>query len=397
MLDKSSNSSFSDANKTKTLEPMAHSARLDYQKTNMSKPKLEKMLIKYGVFPDKHRALIWKFLMNLPSNNEAYDNLAARGIHSAYKNLHKTYPLKSTQLFSKLQRVLSALAHYSSIFSEVEYMPGLVFPFVKLFGNDELICFEIILSFFFQWGKHFFEYFPNPPITLIQAADELLKFHDPELSDHFRKLGLNMVDYIWPFLQNFFTDMLNREDWLALADYLVLTNDDPINMLMFVVAYLEYFRAPLLNTTGIESVEYFLKKQNVVSIQKIVSSMTKLRKTTPTTAITISYTQNLPLLSGQYPLFDFFPKYAVDQQRTIREQLLTEEQKLETRKEQIKQINVLTDDLLRQEELFRTKQEALIKAEKDRKELLIYEEEMRLQQKLKIETESRERRVEQLR
>jgi len=41
-------------------------------------------------------------------------------------------------------RVLSSLAHWSPIFGETEYLPLLTFPFVKLFQNNQLVCFEVI-------------------------------------------------------------------------------------------------------------------------------------------------------------------------------------------------------------------------------------------------------------
>lgn len=43
-------------------------------------------------------------------------------------------------------RVLSALAHWSAIFGEAEYLPLLAFPFVKLFQNNPLICFEVVAT-----------------------------------------------------------------------------------------------------------------------------------------------------------------------------------------------------------------------------------------------------------
>lgn len=43
-------------------------------------------------------------------------------------------------------RTLSALAHWSSIFGEVDYLALLSFPFVKLFQNNQLICFEMIAT-----------------------------------------------------------------------------------------------------------------------------------------------------------------------------------------------------------------------------------------------------------
>ena len=44
-------------------------------------------------------------------------------------------------------RALSSLAHWSPIFGETEYLPGLVFPFVKLFQNNQLVTFELLATF----------------------------------------------------------------------------------------------------------------------------------------------------------------------------------------------------------------------------------------------------------
>ena len=41
---------------------------------------------------------------------------------------------------------MSALAHWAAIFGEVDYLALLSFPFVKLFQNNQLICFEIIAT-----------------------------------------------------------------------------------------------------------------------------------------------------------------------------------------------------------------------------------------------------------
>lgn len=43
-------------------------------------------------------------------------------------------------------RVLSALAHWAAIFREVEYLPLIAFPFVKLFQNNPLLCFEVVAT-----------------------------------------------------------------------------------------------------------------------------------------------------------------------------------------------------------------------------------------------------------
>ena len=54
--------------------------------------------------------------------------------------------MKSRKLLRVLQRALSALAHWAPIFGETQYLPGLVFPFVKMFQNNQLITFEFLAT-----------------------------------------------------------------------------------------------------------------------------------------------------------------------------------------------------------------------------------------------------------
>lgn len=41
---------------------------------------------------------------------------------------------------------MSALAHWAAIFGEVDYLPLVAFPFVKLFQNNPLLCFEMLAT-----------------------------------------------------------------------------------------------------------------------------------------------------------------------------------------------------------------------------------------------------------
>lgn len=112
--------------------------------------------------------------MCLPENYTAYSSLTDKGPHSAFLTLHNKYPIKSHKLqrclqryaftfficiltclydicssnllFPALLRVLSALAHWAAIFGEVDYLPLVAFPFVKLFQNNPLLCFEMLAT-----------------------------------------------------------------------------------------------------------------------------------------------------------------------------------------------------------------------------------------------------------
>lgn len=93
------------------------------QLASFNLPKLKKMLQQYGEFPEKYRTTTWKYLLGLPLNKDSFANLLRRGVHPAYKNLHKKYPISSYRLYNKLVRTLSALGFWSPIFLEVDYLP----------------------------------------------------------------------------------------------------------------------------------------------------------------------------------------------------------------------------------------------------------------------------------
>jgi len=384
--------------KTQVLDPLDKTVvKLDTAHTQLNRPDLLRLYDKFGVFPNKHRPLIWKFLLELPGNQEVFERYLNCGIHPAFADIPQEYKIASKSLGAKLQRILSCLAYYSPIFSEVDYLPNMIYPFVKLFANDDLICFETVIAFFLHWGQHFFEYFPNPPVSIIQSVEELLKYHELELYTYFKNIGLNMVDYVWPFLKSLFTTIINKDDWLSLLDFIVLQNKEPQYFLLFILAYLSYFKEPLMRIKTLEEMEHFLEKQNPVNIHHIIKNMRHLKKKTPQSVLTITFKPNLPMHGKQYPIFNLFPEYSVEYHRRVREQYIFEKKKLENKKERIKQVQSLTEELLEQERKFRDKQEALVKAQNDRQNLLRAEEERRLHQRLLQETNSRDRRLEQLR
>ncbi|EDV21189.1 uncharacterized protein TRIADDRAFT_30536 [Trichoplax adhaerens] len=147
--------------------------------------RLHRILKGFGEYPSKYRIFIWRSLLKLPENHECYSNLIEKGTHSAFIKLDEEYPIKSRKLLNNLQKTLSALAHWSPIFGEVHYLPLLIFPFVKLFQNNHLICFEVIATIIVNWCQKWFEFFPNPPINILSSIENMLGAHDSELLDHF--------------------------------------------------------------------------------------------------------------------------------------------------------------------------------------------------------------------
>ena len=67
--------------------------------------KLLKILKCYNEYPGRYRLFIWKMLLKLPENYEAYASFVERGTHPAFANLATKYPLKSQKCVRLLERL----------------------------------------------------------------------------------------------------------------------------------------------------------------------------------------------------------------------------------------------------------------------------------------------------
>uniref|UniRef100_A0A8C0MLX7 TBC1 domain family member 31 n=1 Tax=Canis lupus familiaris TaxID=9615 RepID=A0A8C0MLX7_CANLF len=233
----------------------------------LNKKRLQILLKGYGEYPMKYRMFIWRSLLQLPENHTAFNSLEDKGVHVAFLNLQKKYPIKSRKLLRVLQRTLSALAHWSAIFSDTPYLPLLAFPFVKLFQNNQLICFEVVATLIINWCQHWFEYFPNPPINILSMIENVLAFHDKELLQHFIDHDITSQLYAWPLLETIFSEVLTREEWLKLFDNVF--SNHPSFLLMTVVAYNICSRAPLLNCSLKDDFEMVEDMQAEVDQQRV--------------------------------------------------------------------------------------------------------------------------------
>ncbi|XP_030869550.1 TBC1 domain family member 31 isoform X16 [Gorilla gorilla gorilla] len=233
----------------------------------LNKKRLQILLKGYGEYPTKYRMFIWRSLLQLPENHTAFSTLIDKGTHVAFLNLQKKYPIKSRKLLRVLQRTLSALAHWSVIFSDTPYLPLLAFPFVKLFQNNQLICFEVIATLIINWCQHWFEYFPNPPINILSMIENVLAFHDEELLQHFIDHDITSQLYAWPLLETVFSEVLTREEWLKLFDNIF--SNHPSFLLMTVVAYNICSRTPLLSCNLKDDFETVEDMQAKVDQQRV--------------------------------------------------------------------------------------------------------------------------------
>uniref|UniRef100_H0WVA6 TBC1 domain family member 31 n=1 Tax=Otolemur garnettii TaxID=30611 RepID=H0WVA6_OTOGA len=361
----------------------------------LNKKRLQILLKGYGEYPTKYRMFIWRSLLQLPENHTAFSSLIDKGTHVAFINLQKKYPIKSRKLLRVLQRTLSALAHWSVIFSDTPYLPLLAFPFVKLFQNNQLICFEVIATLIINWCQHWFEYFPNPPVNILSMIENVLAFHDKELLQHFIDRDVTSQLYAWPLLETVFSEVLTREEWLKLFDNVF--SNHPSFLLMTVVAYNICSRAPLLNCNLKDDFEYFFHHRNNLDISVVIREVYRLMETTPAGIHPDSMLNVfVALTKGQYPVFNQYPKFIVDYQTLERERIRNDELDYLRERQQVEDMQAEVNQQQAEDEAWYQKQELLRKAEETRREMLLREEEKMVQQRQRLAAVKRELKIKEI-
>lgn len=338
--------------------------------------RLQAILKGYYEYPAKYRMFIWRSILRLPENHSAYAALVDKGTHPAFEKLNEEYPIKSRRLLRILQRILSALANWSPIFGETQYLPVLAFPFVKLFQNNHLVCFEIIASVLVNFAQHWFEYFPNPPINILGMIENVIGHHDRYLLQHFVKYNVTSQIYAWPLLETLFSEVLTRDEWMMLFDNVF--SNHPSFLLMVVAAYAMCARGPLMQCVELDDFKYFFHHRNAVDLKQVLKDAYRIMDATPESIHPRKLLEEYkPLTKGQYPVFNKYPKFIVDYQVQERERIRLEELDYLRQRQVSMDMERETQRRQQEEEAWYRQQKLLLEAE-DKRRKMIHDEEQKL-------------------
>ncbi|XP_060099237.1 TBC1 domain family member 31 [Heteronotia binoei] len=382
----------------KMLRPQQNTSLEDKENElpdGLNKKRLQALLKGFGEYPAKYRMFVWRSLLQLPENHLAFSSLLDKGTHSAFVHLQNEYPIKSRKLLRVLQRTLSALAHWSAIFGEMPYIPLLAFPFVKLFQNNQLICFEVVATVIVNWCQHWFEFFPNPPINVLSMVENLLAHHDKELLQHLMNCNVTSQVYAWPLLETMFSEVLTREEWLKMFDNVF--SNHPSYLLMLIAAYVICSRAPLLHCNQKEDFEYFFHHRNNLDISVMMKEAYHLMECTPADIHPQRMLDDfVPLTKGQYPIFNKYPKFIVDYQSQERERIRQEEIEYLRERQLVHEVEAKAVQQRVDDEKWYRKQELLREAEEQRRKILLKEEEKLAEQRQRLAAVKRELKIKEL-
>lgn len=347
----------------KNFKPIYGTASMQTDLKDMNYDKLTGVLKKYTEYPEKYRPTIWRYLLSLPLKKDTFESLVKRDPHPAFVNLYKKFSVKSYRTYNKLARILSALAHWCPIFGEVEYLPDLVFPFVKVIKSDDLVLFEVLMCFLMQHCQLWFERYPNDPVHLLKTSvDVIIKKESINLYKHFNKVGFGVAQYAWPMLKNGFSVVLPKEDWLRLYDHIFTHHNKPELLYYFTAAYILHFRGTLSRIQSIEQMFEFTENQNPVDMKAVLKHMFKLyKKYQDDDEVYIGTHGNyIPLNADHsYPVFMNYPKESVIYAQKIRSMKLSEEEIAEQKANEIAELRDRVSKLLLRDQQKREQEEAI--------------------------------------
>ncbi|CAI2734109.1 unnamed protein product [Schistosoma spindalis] len=302
--------------------------------------RLRLLLREFGKFPNKYRLFIWRSILQIPCNTQAFSILQKKGIHPAYDLLSTRYPMRSQRLLKALQKTCSALAYWCPLFGETDWLPLFVFPFLKLHQNNLLHAFEVASTVLINWCGTWFEFFPNPPINILCMIENIIAYADPELYRHFVQYNITTEIYAWPLLQTGLSEVFNEDEWLCLWDSLICYS--PSLLLAVVASYSICARGPLLMVQNTDTFEAYYHSQSTLPISNIIERAHQLLTSIPSdihperllSSLIQTDTQNKnkntcpsfqPLTSPYYPIITRYPKFIVNYHIQERERIREEE------------------------------------------------------------------------
>ncbi|KAJ3339257.1 TBC1 domain member 31 [Gonapodya sp. JEL0774] len=309
--------------------------------------RLLRFLRHYHAYPSKYRTLIWRFQLRLPENRDAYATLLERGVHPVGESVRRKFPMKSVRNERAMIRLMSAFCHWSPIFGSLDYFPGMIFPFIKAFGNDTFDCFEAIMTIVSNWCQNWWDYYPNPPFEYLDVIEDLLALHDRELLSHFMRNRITSQTYAWLLLRTLFSDVLYREEWLTVWDH-ILSNEVGW-MQQWVVGYLRAGKGALMSLSKVEDFEYFFSHPTSVDVPRTIRYAYEQAENTAIQYAPKTYLNPFRPIArgGSYPLFNKYPSFIVDYQKKLRDKIKEEEEEYTRRKVLADEVSRLGDELRR--------------------------------------------------
>lgn len=172
---------------------------------------------------------------------------------------------------------MSLLTYWSPVLGQSQEIPTIVFPFVCLLGEDTFMCFEVLYRLFSGPLSFMFKEYPLANSEVLQNMWEILKKEDPHLVAHFELKKISFVKLAWTLISTLFTSTLTREGFLAIADMILINNDEPETILFLSLGYLIFNRKRLLSAENENTAMKLCNEEQTIHLPKYLNIVFKIQ------------------------------------------------------------------------------------------------------------------------
>ncbi|ORC90409.1 uncharacterized protein TM35_000082070 [Trypanosoma theileri] len=264
--------------------------------------KLKRLLTRYGVFPDKYRPLIWRFLLQLPEKRftaPQYAQLHSKEKHPFVPFLMKPFPLSDKKIRDSMELVLSILIWHDSMFAVIHFLPMIIYPFLQVYDIDTQSVVEVVLIFLINWGQEFFQYYPHHPVALTTLLNQLLRTEDAELYNYLDQRGIMVENWGWEPLRSLYTDVLSSAVWLQVMDHAFF--NEPLWLFVFHIQWLIHIRGKLMQIDDQQELTTAFTITHSMDVNKIISETYKMFEKIPKGELTKPYSKLHSFIDYAYP------------------------------------------------------------------------------------------------
>ncbi|KAH8308757.1 hypothetical protein KR059_001324 [Drosophila kikkawai] len=292
--------------------------------------RLRGMLKEYGCYPEKYRFLIWTSLMDLPCNGSQFQALLKLGSPLVLRNQAKKLKIRNDAQRRSVIKIWGCLAQWCKVLAHAEFMPHLIYPFVKQLPKNGLVSFEVLATLILNHFQLWFEFHPLPPANYLAMCENLLQHLDEGLCKFYKAQEVLPKDYAWPLLSSAFAEVLEEQQWLVLWDNIV--SEPPWFPIFLVVAYNLLNREIIIRLPDQRSVLSFFHDQNPLDIGKLLSKARRLMARCQLALHPQRFMQPFEAIpKGVYPKFLKYPSEWIDQQEEQAVSLLKHNQEMDAR------------------------------------------------------------------
>lgn len=327
------------------------------RKANMNH--LQQLLLRYGLFPDTYRAVTWRFLLQLPDKRftaSQYAQLASKGTHPSAHILMKPFRLANDGVQTSMEKALSVLVWHVPMFAAIHFLPMVVYPFLHPFEGDVQSVVEVVLVFLSNWGKEFFQFYPQQPVALTTLLDRLLRAEDAELHRHLSMSGVLVEEWGWEPLRSIYSDTVKPAEWLQVLDHTFF--NEPLWFFLFHIRWMISIRSDIMKFRDQREIMNSILTTHDVDVNRIIGETYRLQARCPRGELTNPYSKLETLANYAYPTLWKYNEENVE--RKLNDMKLLQEQ-IERSKASSQEIAKICDQLAQAdvlEEVYVRKQQA---------------------------------------